>query len=161
MVIPFRYIIAPPNEKVDELGAKAMQEDTHPKLEEESTQEYLDYLRNDVKLDEEKFAKMTEDEKLACEALGTSMLTKSVEEKTGIELPPEFLLTIAKSRLRYEQVEKFIHSFSDSGINSMGEFTKYISNDMSKEEAGKVGNVVKVMSVLLTYDILQLNCGTI
>ncbi|MCX4321115.1 MAG: hypothetical protein OSJ44_15595, partial [Lachnospiraceae bacterium] len=86
---------------------------------------------------------------------------KSVEEKTGIELPPEFLLTIAKSRLRYEQVEKFIHSFSDSGINSMGEFTKYISNDMSKEEAGKVGNVVKVMSVLLTYDILQLNCGTI
>jgi len=135
--------IAPSNEKVDELGAKVMQEDTRPKLEEESTQEYLDYLRNDVKLNEEKYMSMSETEKIACEALGTSMLAKSIEEKTGIELPPEFLLTISKSKLRYEQVEKFIHTFSENEIYSMGEFTKYISNNMSETEAVKVGGVVK------------------
>lgn len=135
--------IAPPDEKADELGAKAMQEGTRPKMEEETTQEYLDYLRNDVKLDQEKYARMSDNEKLACGALGTTMLAKSIEEKTGVELPPEFLTTIAKARLRYEQVEKFIRAFSENGIDSMGEFTRYISNDMSETDASRVGTIVK------------------
>lgn len=135
--------IAPPNEKVDELGVKAMQEGTRPKMEEESTQEYLDYLRNDVKLDEEKYAKMSEKEKVACEALGTTMLAKSIEEKTGVELSPDFLLSISKAKLRYEQVEKLLQEFSANNINSMDEFTEYISNEMTEEKAEKVGKVIE------------------
>lgn len=135
--------LAPANENVEELGAKALQQDTRAKMDDETTQEYLDYLRNDVEFDEEKFAEMSEQEKIECEVLGTSMLAKSIEEKTGVELSPDFLLTISKSKMRYEQVEKFIRAFSDNGISSMGEFTRYISNDMSEEAAGKVGNVIE------------------
>lgn len=136
--------IAPADENAEELGAKTMQEDTRPKMEGETTQEYLDYLRNDVTLDKEKFDKMSAEEKMACEAIGTTMKAKSIEEKTGVELPPEFLLTIAKSKMRYEQVEKFINAFSQNGIDSMGQFTKYISNNMSKEESIRIGNTIKV-----------------
>lgn len=135
--------ITPVDQRADELGAKAMQEGTRAKMEEESTQEYLDYLRNEVELDRERYAKMDETEKINCEALGTSMLAKAIEEKTGVELPPEFLLTIAKARLQYEQVDKMIRAFADNGIKSMGEFTRYISNDMSESEAGRTGEVVK------------------
>lgn len=135
--------IAPLDEKAGELGAKVMQDGTRPKLDEESTQEYLDYLRNDVKLDEEKYVKMSDEEKLACEALGISLKAKSIEEKTNVELPPEFLVTIAKSKLKYEQVEKFINAFSENGISSMEQFAKYISNDLSEKDAAKVGNIVK------------------
>lgn len=135
--------IAPADEKVDELGAKAMQEGTRAKMDEESTQEYLDYLRNDVELDTEKFDKMSEKEKIECEALGTSMLSKSIEEKTGVELPVDFLMTIPRMKLDYKQVEKFIDAFSENNIESMGEFTKYISNEMSDKEAEKVGDVVE------------------
>lgn len=135
--------IAPSDENAEELGAKTMQEGTRSKMDGETTQEYLDYLRNEVSLDKEKFDKMTPEEKLACEALGTSMKAKSIEEKTGVELPPEFLITIAKSKMKYQQVERFINAFSQSGISSMGEFTKYISNDMSESEAAKVGSVIK------------------
>ena len=58
--------IAPLDENTEELGAKVMQEGTRPKCDEETTQEYLDYLRNEVTFDKEKFDKMTPEEKLVC-----------------------------------------------------------------------------------------------
>lgn len=135
--------LAPADEDVEILGAKAMQNDVRPQMEGETTKEYLDYLRKEVTLDEEKYAKMSDVEKLACSALGTTMITKSIEEKTGVELPPEFLFTISKAKLRYEQVTKFIEAFRDNGIISMGDFTKYISNNLPEVQAQKVGNVIK------------------
>lgn len=135
--------IAPKDENPEELGAKSMQEGTRPRNDFESTQEYLDYLRKDVKLDEEKYAKMSDEQKIACSALGTTMVAKSIEEKAGVEVPPEFLETIYKSKLRYEQVEKCINSFAYNGITSMGEMTKYITNDLSEDEASKIGGVIK------------------
>ncbi|MDY4573990.1 MAG: hypothetical protein SPD90_02920 [Intestinibacter sp.] len=135
--------IAPKDENPEELGAKSMQEGTRPRSDFESTQEYLDYLRKDVKLDEEKYAKMCPEQKIACSVLGTTMVAKSIEEKTGVELPPEFLETIYKSKLRHDQVERCINSFADNGISSMGEMTKYITNDLSEDEASKVGGVIK------------------
>lgn len=135
--------IAPQNENLEELGAKVMQEDTRAKMPEETAQEYLDYLRNDVKLDEEKFSKMSPEEKTVCSALGTSMVAKSIEEKTGVEIPADFLITIAKSKLKFEQVSKFINAFSENGIGSMGEFTKYITNDLTEDRSIKIGGIVK------------------
>jgi len=135
--------IAPPDENAEELGAKLRQEGTRTKTEEESTQEYLDYLRNDVELDREKLEKMSEEDRMACEALGTTMVAKSIEEKVGVELTPDFLYAIGKAKLTYEQVDKFIKAFSENNMKSMDGVAKYISNDLSAEEAKKVGPVVK------------------
>lgn len=135
--------IAPPGENPEELGAKAMQEGTRPKGPEETTQEYLDYLRNDVSLDRVKFEKMTNEERLNCEVIGDTMLAKSIEEKTGVEIPGEFLLAIPQANLQYQTVSAMIRAFSNAGIPSLGEFTRYISNDMSESEAVKVGDAVK------------------
>lgn len=147
--------IAPLGENAEELGAKAMQEGTRSKMDEETTQEYLDYLRNEVPLDKDKLDTMTPEEKVACAVLGTSMKAKSIEEKTGVELPPEFLISIAKSKMRHEQVERFINAFSQNGIISMGEFTRYISNDMSEDDALKVGNVIKGAMKELTPEMSE------
>ena len=135
--------IAPKDENPEELGAKAIQDGTRPKMNTETTQEYLDYLRKDVQLDREKYEKMSVEEKVACNALGATMVSKSIEEKTGVELPPEFLMTVYKSKLRFEQVERFINTFADRGISSMGDFTKYITNDLSEGQAEKVGRIIK------------------
>lgn len=135
--------IAPKDENPEELGVKAIQDGTRPKMNTETTQEYLDYLRKDVQLDREKYEKMSIEEKVACNALGTTMVSKSIEEKTGVELPPEFLMTVYKSKLRFEQVERFINTFADRGISSMGDFTKYITNDLSEGQAEKVGRIIK------------------
>lgn len=135
--------IAPAEENHEELGAKVFQEDIKPRDEFESTQEYLDYLRKDVELDKEKYAKMSEEEKISCRVVGTTMVAKSIEEKAGVELSPDFLITIDKSKLKYEQVEKFINAFADHGITSMNEMTKYITNELPEEKVPEIGDIIR------------------
>ena len=135
--------IAPEGEQPDELGAKALQEGTRPIKEGETTQEYLDYLRNEVTLDREKYEKMTAEQKLNCEIIGDTMLAKSIEEKTGIGVPPEFLLVAGQINMGYKTVNDLINAFSNNGIDSLGDYVKYISNDMSEKDAIKVGGAVR------------------
>lgn len=135
--------IAPDDERPDELGAKVMQEDTRPIMPTETTQEYLDYLRNEVELDREKYEKMTTEQKVNCEIVGDTMLAKSIEEKTGVGLPPEFLVAAGRINLDYKTVNELINSFSSNGINSLGDYQKYISNNMSEKDAVKVGSAVR------------------
>ena len=135
--------IAPEGEQPDELGAKALQEGTRPIKEGETTQEYLDYLRNEVTLDKEKYDKMTPEQKLNCEIIGDTMLAASIEEKTGVEVPPEFLLAAGQIQMGYQTVYSLINAFKNSGIDSLGDYAKYISNDMSEKDAIKVGGAVK------------------
>ena len=135
--------IAPKGENPEELGAKAMQEGTRKQLEGESSQEYLDYLRRDVTLDEAKFKAMSTEEKIACSSLGTAMVSKSIEEKVGIDLSPDFLLTIPKAKLSASQVAKLINAFASNGFSSMDDFTGYIKNDLSEDRVPKIGNIVR------------------
>ena len=135
--------IAPPGEKPEELGAKTMQDGTRAKGPEETTQEYLDYLRNDVVLDREKFDKMTKEEKLGCEVIGDAMLAKSIEETTGVEISGEFLSTIPRTNLQYETVLALIKAFSEAGIPSLDNYVRYISNDMSESDALITGDAIK------------------
>ena len=135
--------IAPPEEQPTELGAKTMQENVRPKREGELTQEYLDYLRS-VPLDKEKFDKMSAEEKLGCEVVGDAMLADSIRENTGVELSGDFLMAIPKVNLGAQTVYNFIKAFSNSGINSMGQFNDYLVGDIANEKiAMKVGDAVK------------------
>lgn len=135
--------IAPEGELPDELGAKTLQEGTRPIKEGETTQEYLDYLRNEVTLDREKYDKMTAEQKLNCEIIGDTMLAKSIEEKTGIGIPPEFLLVAGQINMEYHTVNALINAFSNNGIDSLGDYAKYIANDMSEKDAIKVGGAIR------------------
>lgn len=135
--------IASNDENPAELGAKVLQDGTRSIEPEETAQEYLDYLRNSVELDKNKFETMTEVEKINCEVVGDVILAKSIEEKIGIEITGDFLITIPKADLKYVMVSALMKSFSNAEISSLNEFTRYISNDMSDTEATKIGNAVK------------------
>lgn len=131
------------DERVDEIGAKMMQDGTRAKMPEESTEDYLNYLRNEVKLDNEKYAAMTESEKLACEVVGTSVVAKVMEEKSGVELTPDFVMAISKANLDAKTVEKLIDSFERNKIASTEKVTEYLSNELDESEVGKVGGAIK------------------
>lgn len=135
--------IAPSGEKPEELGAKILQEGTRPIEGEETTQEYLDYLRNEVILDKAILEQMSNEERLNCEVVGDTLIAKSIEEKTGVELPADFLLCIPRMNLQAQTVGALIKAFSDVGIPSLNEYIRYISNDMSEAEAKITGNAVK------------------
>lgn len=135
--------IAPEDEKTDELGAKTLQEGTRPIEEGETAQEYLDYLRNEVDLDREKYDNMTAEQKLNCEIIGDAMVATSIQEKTGIGIPPEFLVVAGKGHMGYETANALIKTFLNNGIESLGDYVKYIDNDMSEKDAVKVGGAVR------------------
>jgi len=104
-----------PNEKVDELGAKAIESDK-PMDDFDSTSEYIDYLRNEVTLDKEKFENATKEEKLARTAIGTSIAIKGVEEKKGFDIPTSTWIALGKMGLerlegKEQEIDAMIEAF--------------------------------------------------
>jgi hypothetical protein len=84
-----------PEENLDELGDKAINADKQ--LEDfDTSEEYIEYLRNDVPFDKEKFDKLSDGEKLARSAIGASIALKGVEDKKGFEISTDTLTTLAK-----------------------------------------------------------------
>lgn len=114
-------------ENVEELGVKATQPNTKRSDEFESTEEYIKYLREEVELDKKRYEGLSKEEKLACKVAGTAIVVKGVEEKSGMKLPPEFLVDITKINLKHDELGAYIESFKMNGISDMKVMTDYLS----------------------------------
>ena len=130
------------NENTEELGAKAMQEDTRPQRPEESTEEYLGYLHS-VPLDKEKYEKMSETEKMAATAIGTGLLMKNIYEKYHVSVTPEFIAAVHKTDINYEKAAQLIKAFEKNNISSTKDFADYLGNNLSADKVDGVSSAVK------------------
>lgn len=124
------------NETCEELGAKATQEGVKSIDEfDGDAKAYIDYLRNEVKLDKERFDKLSQEDKLGCKALGISMETKAVEQEIGgVKISPEYLAvmaTINNSEKMNIDGQSFIdvtESLKKSGITDMKDVSDYFEH---------------------------------
>lgn len=132
-----------PNDNIEDLGQKAMQEETRPKMEDESTEQYIEYLRNEVKLDEEKWKNMTPEDELKANVLGTSIVTTAISEKTGVEISPYFIATIPKLELSANQISEYIKTFKENGIDSLDDLTDYLRGELSGDKKAEIHQIVK------------------
>lgn len=132
-----------PNENIEELGQKAMQEDTRPMMEDETAEQYIEYLRNEIKLDEEKMKTLSPDEKLKADALGTALATTAISEKCGVEISPDFVRSIHTLSLTAKQITEYIESFSNNGIDSLDALTDYLRGDLSGDQKDEIHQIVK------------------
>lgn len=135
--------LSPHGEDVEELGYKTMQEGTRAKAEDESMEEYLNYLRNEVSVDKEKLKEMSDEDKLKCNALGTGMLTQAISEKNDLEISGDFLLDMQKMKMTGEQLSKYIDAFNEKGIDSLDELTQYLRGELSDKESDKIETIIK------------------
>jgi len=126
--------LCPENEDVEELGAKATQVETRLRKEDESMEEYLDYLRNEVVLDKEKMLKMTQEQKLQCKAVGTAMLTEALSEKTGVAISPAFLIAMNKMKFSEIQFASILKKFAENEITTMDVLTDYLKGTLSDDK---------------------------
>ena len=131
------------NDNVEEIGKKTMQEGTRSKMEEESMEEYLEYLRNEVKLDEERWKNMTETDKLQANAAGVSMVATAISEKAKVELSPDFILAMNKMEMSAKQISEYIKSFSEKNIDSMDSFTDYLRGELSGDSKKEVFEAIE------------------
>lgn len=135
--------LIPADESVEELGAKTMQDGVRAQMEDESMQEYLDYLRNDVVLDEEKLAKMSVKEKTQCSSIGTAMVTNAIAEETGVRISPDFLIGMNKMKMTAEQFVEVLNGFSAKGIDDMDMLPKFFQNRLTDQERLDVYEVIE------------------
>lgn len=109
------------------LGAKAVQSDKSIDDFDNNTKEYINYLRNEVEFDKERFEKMTTEERMGCKAIGMTIETKAIEENIGgISISPECLATIAKIqnagvRITPERLVNVVTSLKESGVTNMND----------------------------------------
>lgn len=129
-------------EKVEELGERAMHPDAKKPEDFDSIEAYIQYLGNDIEIDKEALEKKSPEEKVALALVGTSILVKGIEEKTGMELSPEFLLAVGKCDMKSEEVKAYIDSFQSAGITDMKEMVNFLDGKSSPENLGKTGNAI-------------------
>jgi len=127
-------------EGVDEIGAKAMMSDKKPE-DFDSYNEYIEYLRNDIKLDKERFEKAGKVEKMAQIAVGATVLTKGIEEKKGFDIPTEVWVAVAKLGLEdnYKEVNTILDTFKDGKLE---DFARYVDGKLGTQKEGEIGDML-------------------
>ncbi len=135
--------ILKPEENVEELGAKAMQAEQKPE-DFDSYAKYIEYLRNEVELDKEKFEKASDSEKLARTAIGSSIAIKGIEEKKGFEIPLDTWISLAKLNFenKEKEVDAILDTFKGEGLE---DFNKYTKGELSSEKELEVGDTLVEM----------------
>lgn len=137
--------LSPHGEDVEELGFKSMQEGTRAKMEDESMEEYLNYLRKEISVDKEKFMAMSNEDKLKCNVMGTGILSQAISEKNDLEISGDFLLDMQKMKMTGEQLAKYIDAFSEKGIGSLDELTQYLRGELNDKESDKIEVIIKAV----------------
>ena len=128
---------------IEELGFKARQEGTRAKMENESMDDYLNYLRNEVSVDKKKFQALSDEDKLKCNVMGTGMLSQSISEKSDLEISGDFLLDMHKMKMSGEQLSKYIDAFSEKGVDSLDELPQYLRGELNDRESAKIEAIIK------------------
>lgn len=129
-------------EKVEELGERAMHPDAKKPEDFDTIEAYIEHLKNDIEIDKEALEKKSPEEKAALALVGTGIIIKGIEEKTGMELSPEFLVAVGKCDMKSEEVKAYMDSFKEAGISDMKEMADFLSGKCSPEQVGKTGNAI-------------------
>ena len=89
------YVLGIKAEPADVMGVKASQAEKG--IDEfDSIEAYIDYLREEIKLDKEKFDSLSTDERIAYSVTGLALEGGAIGEKLGMEIPADIVEMVAK-----------------------------------------------------------------
>lgn len=135
--------ILKPDDDLEELGKKSLQDGTRPKMEDESMEDYFEYLRKEVQLDAERWKNMTAEEELNVKIAGTSMVTAAIAEKEKVTISPDFVLALKDIDMSANQLLEYIKSFKDNDIDSLDSLMDYLRGELSGDENKELHDIVK------------------
>lgn len=128
--------ILKPDEKPEELGAKALVSDKKPE-DFDSNAEYINYLRNEVQLDKEKFDKASVTEKIVRTAVGASLVANGIEEKKGFNIPLTFWVKVAQQTFKAKEINSLIDTFK---ADNLDKFIASSEGKLSYKDEVKTGD---------------------
>ena len=128
-----------PNDKVEDLGAKAMAADRKPE-EFNQINDYINYLRNEVEVDE---ATLSQDpiDKTVRQAIGTSIALKALGNELNTDISLPFLSKVSELGLESKVILEIIKSYAKSGLTP-DDVEAYIDGDLTLDESKKHSNIL-------------------
>ena len=97
----------------EELGMKAEIADKKPE-DFDSISEYIDYLNEQVSLEEGASENLSPEEKAKYGSMGAALNIKAIEEKYNVGMSQEFLSDVSKMKMTSEEVSQYIKEFSEN-----------------------------------------------
>ncbi len=125
-----------------EFGAKAIQIEAQKPDDFESTEAYINHLSEEITLDQETFDMKTDIDKTSCRVLASSIVIKGVEEKTGMELSPEFLTFAALIDIKPEEVKVYMDEFQSVGINNMSDMIDCLMGKCAEDKVAIITDAI-------------------
>jgi len=127
------------DDRIDELGAKAIQSDKKPE-DFERISDYIEHLKNEVELDMEKFNNAKTEDKLARKAIGATIVSKGIEAKKETSIPVEFWKEVTKQGMNNIEIEKTIDLFKEHKEDN--KFSDYMNGKLEYKDEVKVGGMI-------------------
>jgi len=127
------------DDKIDELGAKAIQSEKKPE-DFDKISEYIEHLKNEIELDMDKFDNANMEDKLARKAIGATIVSKGIEEKKETSIPMEFWKEVTKQGMSNKEIDKTIDLFKES--KEENKFSEYMNGELDFEDEVKVGKMI-------------------
>lgn len=140
-ILAIAFDVIKPKDSVDELGAKACESNLKPE-DFSTTEEYINHLKSNIKLDKEKLDNRSEIEKLAHKGIGASIVKKGIEEKSGVNMSDDFLYCVAKGNLTGSEALGLIKIFKENNLTSMEKFESFMKNTLSLSEKIQTGELI-------------------
>lgn len=122
----------PKEEKPEELGMKAEQADKKPE-DFDSINDYIEYLRQEIKVDAAKLENLSEEERMKYQAVGLGLYVKNIEEKQGMKLDPAFLKVVPEMiNLGYtaQDIGNLMQSMKKNGVNDMTMYPEFMKGEL-------------------------------
>ena len=122
----------PKEEKPEELGMKAEQADKKPENF-DSINDYIEYLRQEIKVDDAKLENLSEEERMKYQAVGLGLYVKNIEEKQGMKLDPAFLKVVPEMiNLGYtaQDIGNLMQSMKKNGVNDMKMYPEFMKGEL-------------------------------
>lgn len=129
-------------ETPEELGMKAEAADKKPE-DFDSTESYIEYLRNEVQVDKSKLENLKDEDKIKYGAIGSAIYIKGIEEKYQMSMPAEFWTTVADLKMDGKEVKAYIDNFKEHDINDMSDMSGYIKRNLAEgKDRGKISDAM-------------------
>lgn len=122
----------PKEEKPEELGMKAEQADKKPENF-DSINDYIEYMRQEIKVDAAKLENLSEEERMKYQAVGLGLYVKNIEEKQGMKLDPAFLKVVPEMiNLGYtaQDIGNLMQSMKKNGVNDMKMYPEFMKGEL-------------------------------
>ena len=126
-------------DKIDELGAKAIQSEKKPE-DFDKISEYIEHLKNEIELDMDKFDNANMEDKFARKAIGATIVSKGIEEKKETSIPMEFWKEVAKQGMNSTEIDRVIDLFKENKEDN--KFSEYMNGKLDYKDEVKVGGMI-------------------